>query len=122
MLKKSLLSLSLLTLFVTANDVKQVAIELCEYSKTANIEGMKEHASKDMLPQLNQIAQMLKAAKATPEGKSKLSEGIKALSAVNCKNSTKLFKNSDGSFKVTNNQTRQQFTLIQVNNRWKFSQ
>ena len=121
MLKKSLLILSLSTLIASANDAKQVALDLCEYSKTANVEGMIKHASKAMLPQLNQIAEMLKMAKSTPQGRAKLAEGLKNVASVNCKTSTKLTKNSDGSFKVTNNQTKQQFTLKKVNQDWKFA-
>jgi len=122
MLKKSLLILTLSTLFAFANDAKQVALELCEYSKKANIEGMKRHASKEMLPQLTQIGKMLKMAQSTPEGRAKLAEGLKTVAHINCKKSTTLTKNSDGSFKVTNNQTKQQFTLKKINKDWKFAQ
>ena len=122
MLKKILLTLSLSTLFALANDPHQVAIELCEYSKKADIDGMKEHASDAMLPQLDQIAMMLKAAQSTPEGRAKLEEGLKLVASVNCKKSTTLTENSDGSFKVTNSSTKQQYTLRKFNKDWKFAQ
>jgi len=122
MSKKSLLILTLSTLFAFANDAKQVALDLCEYSKKADVKGMKKHASKAMLPQLDQIDKMLQMAKSTPEGRAKLAEGLKSVAGINCKDSTSLTKKSDGSFRVTNNQTKQQFTLKKVKNDWKFFQ
>lgn len=122
MFKKILLTLGLSTLLVQANDPQQVAIDLCEYSKKADIDGMKKHASKAILPQLDQISQMIKVAQSTPEGRAKLAQGLKTVAAVNCKKSTTLTKNSDGSFKVTNSSTKQQYRLKKFNKDWKFVQ
>lgn len=122
MLKKILLTVSLSTLFLVANDPLEVAIKLCEYSKKADVDGMKEHASDAMLPQLNQISVMLQAAQSTPEGRAKLEEGLKTVASVNCKKSTTLTKNSDGSFQVTNSSTKQQYTLKKFDKDWKFIQ
>lgn len=122
MLKKTLWTLSFSALMVLANDPREVALELCEYSKKGNIEGMKEHASAAMIPQLDQIAMMLKTVQSTPEGRAKLEQGLKSVAAVNCKKSTTLTKNSDGTFKVTNSSTKQQYKLKKIDKDWKFVQ
>ena len=122
MFKKSLIILMMASLPLLASDASKIAIKLCEYSKKGDLKSMQKYASAALIPQLEQISNMLDAAKSTPEGKAQLEKGLLAVAHVDCKATTKLTKNTDGSMAVVNTATKQHYTLKKINNRWEFPQ
>ena len=109
----------LFTACSSSNDPKEIAIELCEYNKIADYESIKEYADDDLKTQLNDLKVMKTMAKKTKEGREAIEEQEKFLASVNCKESTKVTKQDNGSYLVVNDQSELYFQLKMENGSWK---
>lgn len=124
MSKLALLSLTMaVTLLSTgcspSNDPKEIALELCEYSKKMDIASIKFYANEPLKAQLTELEKMIDIAKSSEKGAKIYKEQIAKFSEIDCKQTTKIIKNADNSYRVENATTQQFYTLKQVEGMWK---
>ena len=120
MFYKSLLTLAIALIFTACGSEtpQEIAIQLCEDNKVANFEGIKKHASKELKGQLDELKVLLENLEKTKEGKRLIEEQKKFQQSINCKESTTITKQEDGSFKISNSKTELNFTLKRIDDVW----
>ena len=115
----TLLTLLSFTACSSSNDPKDIAIQLCEDNKVANFEAIKTYASDELKAQLDQLKILLDNLEKTKEGKALIEEQKEFQATINCKETTKIIKEDDGSFRISNDKTELNFTLKMQNGLWK---
>jgi hypothetical protein len=102
-----------------SNSPEKVAVSMCELAKKADIKGMKELSTPEFAKQFAQIEELFVAATATEAGKAELDKQIAQMSAINCKESTKITEIDANTQQVSNAETAQEFKLVLVDGKWK---
>jgi hypothetical protein len=127
MLNKVLLTVALATLTFSGcsdspKNAKAVAIEICELAKT-DIQGLVPYiGDPKMKKEVEQASAMIEMAKNSEMGKKMLAQQMEKAKKINCSEATKMTENSDGTFKVGNQETSQTFTLKMSEGSWKMYQ
>ncbi len=103
----------------SSNDPKEIALDLCEYSKKMDIASIKSYAAQPLQEQLTQLEKMIEVAKSGEDGAKIYKEHIERFANVQCKETTKVVANDDGTYKVSNTSTQQFYTLKNVEGSWK---
>ena len=115
----TLFTLLFFTACSSSNDPRDIAMQLCEYNKAGDIESIKEYASDTLKVQLGDLETMLTMAKKTKEGRDLIEEQEKYMKTINCQETTKVTKEDDGSFRVSNAKAELNFRLKMKDGSWK---
>lgn len=127
-MKKYILSSLLLALFLTAcssqsrdskSEAEFVATEVCEGAKKGNISAMIQYSSDSAKPQLEALDKVLQTSLKNPDVKKAYMQAIQKMDHVDCTTSNSLQRVEDGSFLVSNSQTKQFYKLREVDGLWQ---
>jgi len=99
----------------------EVAIEMCELAKKADIDGMQKYATVEFAKEFQELSTVFKEAKATQKGQKKLAQQVELMKNIDCEATTEIVEHSDGTKRVINRATQQEFTLIEIDGVWRIT-
>jgi len=127
-MKKYILSSFVLAMFLvscssqsrdTQSEAEFVATEVCEGAKKGDVTAMIRYASDTAKPQLEALDKVLQSSLKQPEVQAAYQKAIDKMAHIDCSTSNSLEHVEDGSYLVSNTQTKQTYRLRDVNGLWQ---